>query len=125
MIAQSRKHKDHWTIAGLTDRGEDALWIRLLKGGCRLGRALADHDSAVKVATPPDLQGIGHIGEALAGVLTDMANEVRRRALERGIRFGREHQRVPGPRLARRLNRRRLFEHDVGVGAAEAESAHS
>src|SRR5262245_1294402 len=58
-------------------------------------------------------------------MLLEVAAKVRGRRIEGGTRTGRQYQKLFGPRRRRCSARRRFFEHDVRVRAADAQRAES
>ena len=58
-------------------------------------------------------------------IRSEVGDEVVGRRLERRLGLGGKHHELPSPRCAGRFDGRRLFEHDVGVRAAETEGTDS
>ena len=101
------------TLCGGTGRGQLP---------CSVGAIGGDDEAAVREGAPAELQRAGHIGERRVGRAGQAGSEVgaRRRQCRRGAR--RDHQQLRGGRCGRARRRgRRLLEHHVHVGAADAE----
>ena len=92
-------------------------------------RSRADHGAPVREGLRPGLQGVGDVGERRAvRALRHSPRCAARRAVARveggGGAAPRAASELPGPRRrGAGVRRRRLLEHDVGVGAADAERA--
>ncbi len=71
-----------------------------------------------------DLQREGRIGEVDHLLLLEVTSQIGGGGVERSGRSRREREQLPRAGRAGGWQRRRLFEHDVGVGASHTEGAH-
>ena len=108
------------------------LWVKTRRGSLASSSAAASSwlaatsDPALLEGAPALLEREGDVGERLLGVRAQVRRERLGVGVERGARARREHQQLERPVRRLGLGRaRRLLEHRVGVGAADAERVHA
>jgi hypothetical protein len=111
-------------LAGLAHPGQHALRVERREHLGRVRGVRADHDPAMVELGPPHLQGVGDVGEVVVRMAPQVLGQVPGALLQRRGSEGREDHELERARRAPGLDLRRLFEHQVGVGAADPERAH-
>ena len=111
-------------LAGVLLPGDEPLRDAGAQGGRRAVPVLADQDPPPGESPAAELEGVGDVRQ----LLLRMGGQVERQVVGGGLESAggprAERQELPAPRRTRRLERRRLFEHHVGVRPAHAEGAH-
>ena len=93
--------------------------------GQRGGRGVRHDIRALREVAPPDIERVCQIGHIDAGVVFDEGRQLFDLHLQRRRRARRQPQPLRPAERGTRRRKRRLFEHHVGVGAADAERAHT
>ncbi len=119
--AAAGKHEDHIRVVERL-MGEDAARIARLQPPGGFVLAAGDGDAAMLEGAAALLEREGHIGQRLFGMGAQVIGKAGCGRVERGFRARRDHQRLKRPvALFRGGARRGLFQHHMGVGAADAQ----
>jgi hypothetical protein len=128
LVAEAREQEGDRLPVVLLAARFDGCGRGLLQKRDGLIAAAADERAPVGEGLPAALQGEGDVGESCAielGVGAQVSREVGGRGREGAGALRREQEELVGARRGlRRRQRGRLLEDDVGVRAAEPESAH-
>ncbi len=112
-------------IAGAEQEAVGIGSVEDLDGVGSISGAAAEGHGAVAEPPPADLQRIGGVGDPGLGMPLEMLAETVDRAGQRRLAARREREQLPRTAGGSGGERRRLLEHDMGIGAADAERAHA
>ena len=121
--ALAGEHKNHRRFALADLSAQHAFRVGRRQRLSGVGHALADHHPAVVKRLAADLQSKSDVGRIDSRVGLEVFDQAGGGPFESGGASGGEDHQVAGARLAGQFGRGRFLEHDVGIGAADAERA--